>query len=617
MMQMTRRTTVALVNLSLCGLLALGGCKSSHPIGFAKKITPRSAAESALAESASAAPGAASGTQLGSADVARKQSGASKKPVSSSFARTFRKATSWFPFQRSDDNALKQTRTLDRELMDRELTRNPVPTIPGRFGVTSNATAQPNAFAYPPANFRTSTPSRSGAPQSTPSLVRHSRRPPPDPAPKPPQEELLATKTLTRNPYVPSSAGAHATAFPTRGKLSRAIATASRSWRADLARAVTADRPANHTSNNAELKFSPPNIKKNSAASSAMSLALAKGSGEAKQRATSDQRPARKGRSDTIPRREDMLVARAERIKNDDKSASPKSSVSKRSSTVPAAKWVAKKTSPSTASPEKDTAAPAVTNTPADPKRVVAETFANGMFAPRTPTKPRNSTFRLPPNKMLAQGQVAPKTVTNPHVASGPRAASPSRNSVAGTPARTRPAALAPRATAAAKRDSSKRTTTTMPGRVAQSTASQPAATGDGVRPKSVQRRTMAWQKPVPVVPSNNSYRSYYHRGVLPSAAKLARRPQHPAAVVSPAAVTNTAAPPVEHVAPLIDAESYRRQTAQRQQDAAVMHASAARPAAQTTWLTAYQELVRGASSSQRPSSAPTGATVRSLQSDQ
>ena len=37
---MMRRTTIALVNLTLCGLLLLSGCKSSKPMGLAEKTAP-------------------------------------------------------------------------------------------------------------------------------------------------------------------------------------------------------------------------------------------------------------------------------------------------------------------------------------------------------------------------------------------------------------------------------------------------------------------------------------------------------------------------------------------------------------------------------------------------
>lgn len=624
-MIMTRRTTLAFVNLSLCALLAFAGCKSSNSLGLADKSTPGASEQTTRAANSSPALAKVPPTESERAVADQ------PKPEGFSLARTFKSATSWLPLKKSDDEA---ERTLDRELTLRQ-----VPSSAGRFGPTPSGAAPgsdspANPAKYTPGDWRTGASSRTDA-RSTPSLVRHSRRPPPDPAPKPPQENLLAQKTFTRNPY------AHASSQ--LGSLSRTIATASRAWQADMAKAkaLAAKTPATNVAatetpaaktlaartagepiaGNSDLKFVAPKIGQKAQDQKTTDVAQGRAP-------TGDKDPSQKPATQpTIPRRSDLLAqmrksTTTESQKSTD-SHKPDNSGDKPKTTVADTEWIAKKSATSAkSSPAPDT--PAIAANRPDHRSVVADTFAAkpqvaGQVAqanPENPARPQSEQSAFPLSKPLANVPTSPQYITNPHASRPQRAPDVDRNNAvaqATAGPSSNPAAVA------ASESPQSRPMSARPGvpeqqppQLAQSAVpaqSQTAHTTQLAHP------AQSWRKPVPFAPSGqNSYQAYYQRGIVPQA-QATSRPIHPQPSQQPIAVGVPSTPAMmqmpEQMAPLVDAETYRLQ-----QNHLVMPATTQQPAPRGTWLAAYQKLIRGDRGSQSGSAAApgTGAT-RSLHS--
>ena len=192
-----------------------------------------------------------------------------------------------------------------------------------------------------------------------------------------------------------------------------------------------------------------------------------------------------------------------------------------------------------------------------DPKSVVAETFANSMFAAKRPVTPavthnqnrttqtpptQNSTFPLPPAKTLAVDSAAPQYVTNPHAAKPEQVTVPS-NQIANTARTTAVTAMTPPAVPTQTQPADSHAS--QPSRIAQSTAVTPTA-----------QRNTTWQQPLPIAVSRNSHQAYYHRGVLPGTGTVPRPPQpavcccakHHACYIGPASSATRSAGRCGHV---------------------------------------------------------------------
>ena len=198
-------------------LVCLAGCTFPKSFGFARKQEPQRQ------------------TQVAEDHPTATQNTAEATAPKSSLAQTFRKTTNWFSFARH-----KPASTSDQPLVDKN-----DPSKNDLNRTASQPLAYPNVVPPKYRNMGTGVPPTSLAQDTsgTPSLVRPSRRPPPDPAPKPPQEELPAEKPRAEGP------------------LYDIIAAASQSWRVgprNAAVAASANAAARQLATETQLKFTSP-----------------------------------------------------------------------------------------------------------------------------------------------------------------------------------------------------------------------------------------------------------------------------------------------------------------------------------------------------------------------
>lgn len=662
---MVRRTTLALALLSLGVLPLVMGCKSSNKTTLAEKVMPRwPGGETPAADPAGAVAGIP--TKEEGHDTARREEKIDPSR-GSTVAQVFHKATSWLPFHRSDEEVLGDARVPEQRLpynpfSARVARTNTIPKLPARptSSDDSESAEQRNAVASSQRETTGQSVSGSDAPRSTPSLVRRSRRPPPDPAPKPPEDgKRVAKSKPTDNPYVESKTGDSAV----RGKTFPAQTAAADTSGADGPQSDGPQTAGSRTYNQVGLKFLPPTIsnKKANAADGKSAAAVAKDSTHGKDKAangeegdrevdagSSKQQVAEKKRTDTIPRREDMIPDRKDLVGQDvkpaggedsegsDRSRSAKSSHAEsdtESKSVPDTRWVAKPTAtqrgPRKSSSEKElTSASAVANMPTDFKRVVADTFA---AKPRRRAEPgqtahpasRNSAFVLPTREASATGSPASQPATVAEVSKKGQAQRSSGESVASTAGGTDPAKAGSRSDAPsgggsrgrgiARSDELKKGDTAVSATGSEQRRQQREAAG---------HRIAGWQTPVPFAPSRgSSYESYYHRGVLPGATSLSPGGAPAARMAEQAPAAGRAVQPTEYAAPLVDANAYRGQQWWGQQPPRTASSvPIPQPGTQSSWLATYQRLKRQNSNGQQQQSppqsrAPRGSAARTLSS--
>ncbi|MFW6169158.1 MAG: hypothetical protein ACODAD_01625 [Planctomycetota bacterium] len=667
---MVGRITVALIVLPLGFLAALSGCKNSPSLGLVQKETsrlPGPAASTAETQWPPRDPQVDStGTPIAGSSGFEDPDGKSTKR---SITHNLSKVKSWFPFLGSHDTTAQVSSppgSLDSE------DRVSLPVVESGATVhkespgaapegLSNTSFLENSDRYGkglgaalprevPGGDQASAPGTvSEAPPNTPSLVPHSRRPPSDPAPKPPQahtpraDGLSSAKSLARNTTVESRADrvvADEEAFQS-GPPDKTPPTKAETEETDAAKTAKNESPRN-----SRLRFFPPSIgQKNADRSDDETSAVAREAKEGHEDdeladPSSEKRAVAKRGADTIPRREDLMphggtfLAQGSRpgeketgsaentVDGPDEAESPRSSASDTGDSADQTKWIAKKEraeadaakSMRIAQEDSDRRryekrSSAVANNPTGSHQVVADTFANHNAPNRR---------QPPPSRPARQADVRATTSSQPSESSDARSkasryvlnshAAENRNS------KSRQAAQQDTSSDRLPRQrigSRARPSGTMPGNATPGQSGQgalatsirqatggrqavPSARGDnGVNIETPQRHRR--RPPVPLVSRRSSVRSYYHRGVLPDATALRRRPpdaQTSKQLASQEAHTRSATQSDQHLAPLIDADAYRRRMAQGQQQGEGPAAPSG-TASRNTWVATYKKLLR------------------------
>lgn len=530
--------------------------------------------------------------------------------------------------------------------------------------------APPNALQNAAAHRSKTRSDAAERPRKTPPLVQHSRRPPADPAPQPPGEQPSRTDELSAMESSPKdSAGepdakgllADTIARTKPGKRGQEMGPSANGQGSGEKASDPEQTPKPAPSDGSGLKFLPPNISKKSGEQTGTD-SLAAETREPSE--TASEGPNGKqvagGRSeDTMPRREDMIPEREALLANqaheekagekkdktghNDKKQAAESPRDNQPTSESETKWVAKRQnsieadSGETGGKEARENPSNVANSPVDAKRVVADTFATNnrsasasegsseaAESKATQTKSTAETASDSPAKPDANSSKKSGYVVNPHAAENKerKGSSEGRKTVArhesnkksrlksdqpaGSSARTSGAsATGQRAMARSDRSATRRRM------VGQSAASK---AGQGIA-QARQQRHRSRQTPVPLARSGRSFRSYYRRGVLPGATSLSSQtPTRPTrnAHASHNNTNGSAQPSTQHMAPLVDANAYRRQIASQQP----RRANSGYPPGtvpQNTWLANYRKLLRqnGARSQQNPPPARSGATGR------
>lgn len=310
--------------LLLGALACLAGCTFPKSFGFARKQQPEPQAQVAE-ERATAAP-----------------SDTEAKPRPTSLVQVLRKPADWFPLKRRKPESADQQALADH---------------------ANSAPAASQPLSYPdvvPSKYRNmdaGVPDTSLAKDAsgTPSLVRPSRRPPPDPAPKPPLEErrdaLLVERPRAEDP------------------LYDIIAAATRSWRVDesahtvgTAGNAVAQRPASdpalprQLATETQLKFTPPDLSAREQKQVRKPLDIA----------TNILRPAK-----SAPKPADQSAPPGAPSTHTTPPADPNTHA------APGTTWIAKKASPSSTTPSVSTPAAAVASAGPANSTVVANTFGS------------------------------------------------------------------------------------------------------------------------------------------------------------------------------------------------------------------------------------------------
>lgn len=489
----------------------------------------------------------------------------------------------------------------------------------------------------------------SEAPRNTPSLVPHSRRPPSDPAPKPPQahtpraDRLSSGKSLARSTTVESRTDrvvADEKPFQS-GPPDKTPPTKAETEETDAAKTAN-----NQSPRNSRLRFFPPSIGKENAdrsdnETSAVAREAKEGhEGDELADPSSGKRAVAKRGADTIPRREDIMPHAATSLAQgshpgeketgsaentfdgQDEAESPTSSASKPGDSAAQTKWIAKKERAEADAAKsmriaKEDSDPrryekissAMANNPTASRQVVADTFANHNASNRT---------QAPPSRPLRRADARATTSSQPSKSSAARSkvsryawnshAAESRNSKLrqATEQDTSSDGLSRQRISSRARPSG-----TMPGNATSGPSGQgelatsirqatggrqavPSARGDnGVNITPPQRH--GWRPPVPLASRRSSVRSYYHRGVLPEGTALRRRPpdaQTSRQLASQEDYARSATQSDQHLAPLVDADAYRRRMAEVRQQAEGPAAPTG-TASRNTWVATYRKLLR------------------------
>ncbi|MFO7906552.1 MAG: hypothetical protein ACQESR_06855 [Planctomycetota bacterium] len=380
--------------------------------------------------------------------------------------------------------------------------------------------------------------------------------------------------------------------------------------------------------------------------------------------------------AETIPRREDMMpsgrtfLARQSRpkeneLRESDEPESPSSSASKSDASAPQTKWVAKKERAEAESAKSvriakndsdleseqgedalrqtpfqaktprrqwsNKGASATANQPTGSPRVVADTFANhNARRPTQRTSPRPSrqadssaARSSQPSESPEATAAASRYVRNPHAAENRN--SKSGGSAQGDTASNGPSEQTARSKAPQSGAVARNAASGQSGQNASATSIRQATAG-GAAARSVKRdnglnaktpRRHGWRPPVPVASRRSSVSSYYHRGVLPGATSLTRSPRQAQASTGLAPQNNhanSATQPAQHLAPLVDAHTYRRRMAQvQQQGRSSIDRSGTEP--RNTWVGTYKELLRQNTGSRQGSAHPEAGTTQPLRS--
>lgn len=608
---MMRRT---LLVLALC-LLVMGtvvGCKSSQPFGFSSKTPPASA--SAVQRAAAELPAEAKGLPAERAETSK----------SNFLTQKLQDATEFFsPRRPPRDEAApalevateRASRTPKWLFAGKSLFKNDaaaeLPAVPSSR--TENGSRQDQASA----NSQDPRP-------SVPPLARLSRRPPPDPAPKPPQEALLASSDAAEPQRLEQKSSTPPRDGRGRMDLEQIVKSASSAWRRERTPSLIVqakdnlqEAPTNSPASG--LKFVPPAMgrqwdaaRDDSAKVAAADRAEPMGAAD-QPRATTEGPEADRKEIATGPRRNQLLAKSVAVPKTSDTAA--KIGRPAAVDTLATTQWVAKKSTTPAHAPgassdevkQPDSAAAAA------PEGVVATTFAThrppteqpASPAPSTAPAPRQtSEFPLPAVAPRSESSPAPQYVTNPHL----------RESMAARPQGTSNVQVSP----------------------VDPSPSLPRATATTARPGSVPGLQVQ-----PALPSGmNSYQAYYYRGVVGTTTKgqTSPRPQYrpaanpavpvaatvPVATTVPVAATapveETAAMPAEQMAPLVDASSYRGRMMPSEEGTYPSRTAVPAsdtPAAGNTWLATYQRLVQSGQAAQPQNPAPSGtSTTHSLRSD-
>lgn len=180
--------------LLLAALVSVTGCNFAKSIGLVRNDSPPSDME------------------LAGADATSEPSDSEIERSRSSLVHTLRKPADWFSFARRDSR--------DPELASSEANAESAQNAESQGRTGSQPLSYPNVV---PSKYRSMDAQGKSAElaqssSASPSLVRPSRRPPPDPAPKPPEADDLVTPSLAaqRSPSaVQSSPSAAQPASPT------------------------------------------------------------------------------------------------------------------------------------------------------------------------------------------------------------------------------------------------------------------------------------------------------------------------------------------------------------------------------------------------------------------
>lgn len=206
------RLTAKLAGLFCLVVTTTVGCKSTQPWSLVENLTSQQ--EAATEVAANETP------QRRSPAVPTEEPSSAEQDGQTpwSLTQTLRGATSWLPFSGSTDQVEepeidaweRHLASRKKNAADRRFGKVPPKTQPER---SSTSTPQDDAFAKSdavpqpgPEKPAGSNSSESSNP-ATPSLVRRSRRPPPDPAPKPPEQQQFTRNQAKRNPHLQESAG--------------------------------------------------------------------------------------------------------------------------------------------------------------------------------------------------------------------------------------------------------------------------------------------------------------------------------------------------------------------------------------------------------------------------
>jgi hypothetical protein len=526
------RTLPLLVGVLVC----LAGCTFPKSLGLARKQEPQPQ------------------TRVAEDHPTTTQNAAMATEPKPSLTQAFRKTTSWLSFARH-----KPASTSDQPLVD-----NNDPNQDDPHATASQPLAYPNVVPPKYRNMGTGVSRTSLATDTsgTPSLVRPSRRPPPDPAPKPPQEEQ--EEFAVKKPRA-------------EGPLYDIIAAASQSWRVaprNAAVAASANASPRQRAAESSLKFTSPDrlARERKAVTKPTDIV------------TNMLRPAK-----SPPRAADKPaptnVARAEAIRRAESNAP----------LVPGTNWIAKKTSPSSAaagvSPrtvpagQKQTLAIAVESGDPAASNVVANTLGgvaskSNAGSPSSPAATHKAVTEIKPradgvtNTMVKPATKPLSNSTDPQVAEQ-KPASGQFMDPRSEPSRPDPKPVGP--------------LVTIPNR------------SEAVARAEIARREMP-------LPKQRAYLAKSPSNV---------RPSMPTQAIAAAAAPTEAAEQ-ETLAPLVDADTYRAMLANTVGTQPAPARTAARGSTQPvpgSWLAAYQRLVQRTGSRQSPR-PPSGSPTRKLSSD-
>jgi len=573
--------------LLLAALVSATGCNFAKSIGLVRNDSPPSDMELAEAD-ATAAPS--------DPEIERSRS---------SLVHTLRKPADWFSFARRDSR--------DTELASSEASSESAQSAESQGRTGSQPLSYPNVV---PSKYRSMDAQGKSAElaessSASPSLVRPSRRPPPDPAPKPPEADDLVTPSLAAQPS-PTAAQPSPTAAqpasptatqpaaaslaaqprspltrpalapatqpvavptappqetlvaprPGDGPLYDLIARAARAWRIESPERATrapATAPSESTApapaaqslaHETNLKFNTPDLGDRNQQRTTRSLNIATNI----LRPAAQSRPAPAGQSGTHT------------------TAAPPS---KSTVYVPTTTWTAKRP-PATPPAVASTPSPVSTSPPVVAGRAPAESPKSAAVA---------NTF----------GAVGGKREAAQTVAASPASQQPARDSLSPAATPVRPSVTVPPRTQALAR-----------------TETAPADAQSQKRPAYLTKTPSAVR---PNVPTNAAppmaTPQIAHNATAAPVQRESLAPQ-----VAPGATTAPAHR--DSLAPLVDAQTYRAQTASTPADQAPPLHMASRPTGTVppgSWMATYQRLIEQADARSAPR-PPAGSPTRSLSSD-